>query len=105
MVLALKYSLRMSLKLGRMELKFFIIMLVNMMVLITNLGKLMRLSEIRGKICHMCLIGILRSKKKNTKFTSLLYWCCQNFASTSTLFVVMMSLLQAFFFLVMLDSS
>lgn len=44
MVLVLKYSLRMSLKLGRMELKFFIIMLVNMMVLITNLGKLMRLS-------------------------------------------------------------
>lgn len=68
--MVLKHSLRMGLRIGRMDLKFLMNMLVNMIVLIIRLDNTMRLSKIRGKICHMCLIEVLRRTKKNTKLVS-----------------------------------
>ena len=65
--MVLKHSREMDSNLGRMDLKFLISMLASMIVLIINLGNIMRISKIKDKICHMCLIGVLRSKKKNTK--------------------------------------
>ena len=65
--MVLKHSREMDSNLGRMDLKFLISMLASMIVLIINLGNIMRISKIKDKICHMSLIGVLRSKKKNTK--------------------------------------
>ena len=68
--MVLKHSRKMDLNLGRMGLKFSVNMLASMIVLVVNLDNIMRISKIKDKICHMCLIGVLIRKKKNTKLVS-----------------------------------